>query len=108
MTAMWKWGLRAVRPLGPKMLVISCLEIAHLIIQSSRTLFALGSTLYELITGKEPYDRLSHESVENLFREGVFPGVDGLPLGDLIMGCWVERFRSAREVLKFGEGAYRL
>ncbi len=71
-------------------------------------LFALGSTLYELITGKEPYDSRSPESVENLFREGVFPVVDGLPLGDLIMGCWVKKFRSAKEMLKFGERAYGL
>jgi hypothetical protein len=42
-------------------------------------LFALRSTLYELITGKAPYEDRSHESVENLFREGVFPDVDGLP-----------------------------
>jgi hypothetical protein len=42
-------------------------------------LFALRSTLYKLITGKAPYEDRSHESVENLFREGVFPDVDGLP-----------------------------
>jgi serine/threonine protein kinase len=71
-------------------------------------LFALGSTLYELITGKAPYEGRSPESVENLFREGVFPGVDGLPLGDLIMGCWVKKFRSAKEMLKLGERAYEL
>lgn len=71
-------------------------------------LFALGSTLYELITGKAPYEGRSFESVENLFREGVFPGVDRLPLGDLIMGCWVKKFRSAKEMLKFGERAYGL
>lgn len=71
-------------------------------------LFALGSTLYELVTGKAPYEGRSPESVENLFREGVFPGVDGLPLGDLIMGCWVKKFRSAKEMLKFGERTYRL
>lgn len=71
-------------------------------------LFALGSTLYELITGKAPYEGRSSESVENHFREGVFPSVDGLPLGDLIMGCWVKKFRSAKEMLKFGERAYGL
>lgn len=63
-------------------------------------LFALGSTLYELITGKAPYEDRSSELVENLFREGVFPSVDGLQLGDLIMGCWVKNFRSAKEMLE--------
>lgn len=71
-------------------------------------LFALGSTLYELITGKEPYEGRSSESIENLFKEGVFPSVDELPLGDLIMGCWIRKFRSAKEMLKFGEKIYRL
>lgn len=71
-------------------------------------LFALGSTLYELITGNAPYEGLSPESVENLFREGVFPSVDRLPLGDLIMGCWVKKFRSAKEMLMFGKMTYEL
>jgi hypothetical protein len=71
-------------------------------------LFALGSTLYALITGKAPYEGRSPESVENLFREGVFPSVDGLPLDDLIIGCWMKKFRSAKEILKFGETAYGL
>lgn len=71
-------------------------------------LFALGSTLYELVTGQEPYEGQSSESIENLFSEGVFPIVDGLPLGDLIMGCWVKKFGSAKEMLRFGERAYRL
>ena len=71
-------------------------------------LFALGCTLYELITEKAPYEGRSPEPIENLFREGVFPAVNGLPLGDLIMGCWVKKFRSAKEILKFGEGPYGL
>jgi hypothetical protein len=71
-------------------------------------LFALRSTLYELVAGKAPYDGRSPESIENLFRKGVFPGVDGLPLGDLIRGCWVKKFRSAKEMLKFGERVLRV
>lgn len=71
-------------------------------------LFALGSTLYELITGKAPYEGRSPESVENLFREGVFPSVNGLPFDNLIMGCWVKKFRSAKEILRFGGRAYGL
>lgn len=71
-------------------------------------LFALGSTLYELIAEKAPYVGHFSESVENLYMEGLFPSVDGLPLGDLIMGCWVKKFRSAREMLKFGESVYEL
>jgi hypothetical protein len=71
-------------------------------------LFAFRSTLYELITGKAPYEDRSYKSVENLFREGVFSDVDGLPLSDLIMGYWIKKFRSVKEILKFGERAYNL
>lgn len=71
-------------------------------------LFGLGSTLYELIIGKAPYEGLSSESIENLFRINVFPDVNNLPLGDLIMGCWVKKFRSAKDILILGEKVYGL
>jgi hypothetical protein len=71
-------------------------------------LFALRSTLYKLITGKAPYEDQSYESVENLFREGIFSDFDGLPLNDLIMGYWIKKFRSVKEMFKFGERAYNL
>lgn len=69
-------------------------------------LFALGSTLFELITGKAPYDGQPRESIEAFFREGVFPSVEGLLLSEVITGCWTKKFLSAKEVLKFSEKAY--
>lgn len=71
-------------------------------------LFALGSTLFELITGKEPYYDQPDESIEAFFREGIFPDVEGLLLGEIIKGCWTMRFLSAKEILKFGEEIYGL
>jgi len=46
-------------------------------------LFALGSTLFELVTGKAPYDDQPRESIEAFFREGIFPSVEGLLLDRL-------------------------
>ena len=71
-------------------------------------LFALGSSLFELMTGKAPYDDQPRESIETLFSQGIFPSVDGLLLGEMIKGCWTMKFSSAREVLEFGEKAYGL
>ena len=71
-------------------------------------LFALGSTLFELMTGKAPYDDQPRESVEAFFRKGIFPSVEGVLLGEIIKGCWTIKFLSAKEVLDFGEKAYGL
>ncbi|KAF2254642.1 hypothetical protein BU26DRAFT_392011, partial [Trematosphaeria pertusa] len=61
-------------------------------------LFALGSTLYELLAGQTPYEGLSDESIESLIRKGKFPDTDGLLLGDIIMGCWEKKFSSAEDI----------
>ena len=71
-------------------------------------MFALGSTLFELMTGKAPYNDQPRETIEAFFRKGIFPSVKGLPLGEMIKGCWTKKFLSAKEVLKFGEKAYEL
>ncbi|KAH6706197.1 hypothetical protein BKA61DRAFT_635531 [Leptodontidium sp. MPI-SDFR-AT-0119] len=56
-------------------------------------LFALGSTLYEILTGKPPY--------YGLFKQSKFPETKSLgPIGDVITGCWQGRFGSANDVLE--------
>ncbi len=88
-------------------------------------LFALGSTLYELITGKALHSELySVESeavmrssdpavimariergqrvdgrIEQLYSRQVFPDVSCIFGGDVIMGCWKGEFSSAKETL---------
>lgn len=64
-------------------------------------LFALGSTLFELVTGKAPYDGYPRESIEAFFGQSKFPNVEGLLLCEVITGCWTGRFKSATDVLKF-------
>lgn len=64
-------------------------------------LFALGSTLYEIWTGKPPYHGLSDVEITNLFKQSDFPRTQSLgPIGDVIRGCWQGRFASANDVLK--------
>lgn len=61
-------------------------------------LFALGSTIYEIMTGKEPYLELKDDEMTALFEEKKFPSVDQLPCGDVMMKCWLSEVHSAEEV----------
>ncbi|KAJ5933551.1 hypothetical protein N7454_005880 [Penicillium verhagenii] len=87
-------------------------------------LFALGSTLFELVTGKAPYAELypaefqdiapsniqiltraqqrraADAEVEERFWDLKFPDVSHIFRGDIILGCWSGRFSSAEEVLR--------
>ncbi|KAF2452444.1 kinase-like domain-containing protein [Lineolata rhizophorae] len=70
-------------------------------------LFALGSSLYELVAGQTPYEGLSNEFIESLFEKGKFPSTEGLPLRDIIMGCWKAKFSSAKDILDYGKNVFR-
>jgi serine/threonine protein kinase len=63
-------------------------------------LFALSSTLYEVITGKPPYEGKSDDAITQLYSNGSFPNVTGILCGHIIMGCWQGSFKSAAEVLE--------
>lgn len=74
--------------------------------------FALGSSPYELFTGQPPYKGQRDETIEALFREGRFASTEDVPLGDVITGCWTQKFSSAQDVLavlwcgpEYGESA---
>ncbi|KIH92106.1 hypothetical protein SPBR_02972 [Sporothrix brasiliensis 5110] len=73
-------------------------------------LFALGSTLYHIVTGARPYDTLTDEEVEARYFRLEFPslgdidtgngGVDSpLMFADAIRRCWHAEFASATDVL---------
>lgn len=59
-------------------------------------LFALGSALYELETGRKPYEGLDYELIESYFQEQNFPAVDQLVFGPVIKGCWYGEFPFCR------------
>lgn len=61
-------------------------------------IFALGSAIYFIMTGREPYDILTDVEVAARFSDGDFPAVDSVPCGQIILGCWEGRFHSVDEV----------
>ena len=62
-------------------------------------IFAIGSLMYEILTGTRPYDDRTDEEVESLFMRGVFPDVTDLQFGSVIEKSWKGDFKSAAEIL---------
>jgi serine/threonine protein kinase len=51
-------------------------------------IFALGSTIYMIFTGKEPFGDLDSVEVEARFSSAEFPDTSNLPFDDVIQSCW--------------------
>ncbi|RHZ47039.1 uncharacterized protein CDV56_100865 [Aspergillus thermomutatus] len=84
-------------------------------------IFALGSTLYELVVGRAPYSELNpirlesddpdvikariqrqHQvdlEIELRYKNHNFPDVSDVFRGDIILGCWRGDFSTAKEAL---------
>ncbi|KAG8623516.1 hypothetical protein KVT40_008492 [Elsinoe batatas] len=65
-------------------------------------IFAVGSTLYEIVTGAQPFAELSDSEVEVEYRQGNFPVTAGLVCGQVIWRCWtgdVESIDHIREAV---------
>lgn len=74
-------------------------------------IFSVGSILYTILTGHWPHRgpgsfKSAEESesydqrVEQLFRGGEFPDVEGLFGERIIQGCWANKYTSAEDVLQ--------
>lgn len=61
--------------------------------------FALGSVLYFIMVGTEPYADLEEEEVHDLFQRAKFPNVDGIACGRIIQGCWDATLPTAKLVV---------
>jgi serine/threonine protein kinase len=66
-------------------------------------LFALGSTVYEIILGQKPYEGMEEEEVQRRFSEKVFPTLNGISdqrWRNVIEKCWMCEYKSTSDVLK--------
>ncbi|ATY60205.1 spindle assembly checkpoint kinase [Cordyceps militaris] len=70
-------------------------------ISTASELFALGSTFYEIMAGKKPYEGWTVEDIALAYREGRFPSVENLPaFGLIIHRCWNQGYESVDALLK--------
>jgi hypothetical protein len=61
-------------------------------------LFALGSILYELISGKQLFHEEEEENIQTMISQGAFPqDLWTLPMAPRILACWCPAF--AKEML---------
>jgi serine/threonine protein kinase len=67
-------------------------------------LFAVGSAIYEIMTGHEPYEHLDSiddmEEIEALIAAGKFPSTTNILAGNVIGGCWRQEYDSAKQCAK--------
>lgn len=64
-------------------------------------LFALGSTIYFIATGHDPYHELIDEDeVGQLYKDGIFPELGGVPFAEAISQCWRQKVGSAQTIIE--------
>ena len=51
-------------------------------------IFGLGSTIYMITTGKEPFGELESDEVEARFSAAEFPDTEGLLFAEAMQACW--------------------
>lgn len=61
-------------------------------------IFALGSTIYEIMTGASPYEDISSTQVKQLYSLSQFPILNEVPGEGVIRACWLLQIKSAHEV----------
>jgi serine/threonine protein kinase len=55
---------------------------------SQDDIFALGSTIYLILTGKEPFKELESTEVETRFSAAEFSDTSTLPFDEVMQSCW--------------------
>lgn len=64
-------------------------------------LFALGTTIYFIMTCQLPFPGFSEDEVEEHYRNHKFPDVSRIVCGEFIKRCWTSQIVSAREIYDF-------
>lgn len=62
-------------------------------------LFAVGSTIYQIVTGVPPYADHGDDEIDEMFARREFPSLDGVLFGEVIGCCWAQGYMWARQAL---------
>lgn len=66
-------------------------------------LFALGSTIYEILLGKKPYEGTEEEEIQRLFSQKTFPTLGGIrdqQWSNVIQKCWMCEYDRAFDIFE--------
>ena len=70
---------------------------------SRSDIFALGSTIHEIVGGYEPFPELDSgmdgEVIQGRFVAEQYPDVRVIPGGEIIRKCWLQQYSGAHECL---------
>lgn len=70
-------------------------------------LFALGSVLYEIVSGSRPCAELPDHTIEELYAKGEFPDTRAFGrTGTIIQDCWLGHYDAAGSVARDLKGTY--
>lgn len=68
-------------------------------VSESDELFALGSCIYEVLTGKAPFEDVASDQARTFVQLQQFPDLVDLDFRDVIRDCWLGCAKSAKDVL---------
>lgn len=85
--------------------LLVCYETSHELpgedISTRTELFALGSIVYEIMTGLKPYKDLPDHEVSAAFSEGRYPDLEPVSaFKNTIMRCWSQSYATVDEGLQ--------
>jgi serine/threonine protein kinase len=66
-------------------------------------IFALGSTIYEILVGRKPYDEMEEEEVQRLYSNKEFPRLEGIrdiQWRNVVQKCWRTDYKTASDILE--------
>lgn len=66
-------------------------------------LFALGSTIYEILLGRKPYEGTNDEDIQRYFSQGIFPTLEEISnrqWKNVIRKCWMCEYGCASDVFE--------
>ncbi|KAI5866054.1 kinase-like domain-containing protein [Durotheca rogersii] len=85
---------------GPFYMPADWREHSELPCNVTTDIFALGSCIFQIATGKKPYEGLEDDDIEKKFASWEFPGLEGILFAEVIRKCWFSEFESAEAVLQ--------